>query len=180
MSQNKWTLGQVQNHLEINCEDYGAAVMIGALYKKLYGEYPKIGLSGFQAGAIDQLLEVLPDAKIKEINVVAKKTGTLILERKADRNILYKKATDKWGFASQLVAACEELGELIVEVAKMYNGKRPDNIKLIDELADVKIMIEQIENNYCIDVEVDIRKLEKLKRLQSIINKEGNSHPVKS
>jgi hypothetical protein len=38
-------------------EEYNAMIMVGALYKKIYGDYPKIGLSGQQAIFIDELLE---------------------------------------------------------------------------------------------------------------------------
>jgi len=57
----EWSLKDVEDHIKVNVTDYGAAVVVGALFKKLYGVYPKIGLSGFQAGAIDALLLVLPD-----------------------------------------------------------------------------------------------------------------------
>lgn len=59
----KWTKEEIEIHIKSNLgeDNYGAAVIIGALFYKLYGEYPKIGLSGFQAGAIDSLKDVLPD-----------------------------------------------------------------------------------------------------------------------
>lgn len=103
----------------------------------------------------------------------------MIFERKVDRYRLYAEAAQKWGFKSQLVATCEELAELIVEVAKQFNGKRKDLTKLIDEMADAKIMMEQIECNYDIFDYVELRKIEKLRRLHNLITQEGNSHPVK-
>ena len=58
----KWNRCELIEHIRLNLmERYSSAVIVGALYKKLYGGYPKIGLSGFQASAIDSLLEVLPD-----------------------------------------------------------------------------------------------------------------------
>lgn len=49
------------DHVKQNLDSsYGSAVIIGALYFKIYGEYPKIGLSGFQASAIDSLVPLLP------------------------------------------------------------------------------------------------------------------------
>lgn len=62
----QWTLEEVEEHIKTNLGEgneyaYSAAVLCGALFKKLYGRYPKIGLSGFQAEAISSLLKVLPD-----------------------------------------------------------------------------------------------------------------------
>jgi hypothetical protein len=63
----KWTKEEIEKHIVANLQDdsgcgYSAAVVVGGLFKKMYGEYPKIGLSGFQAGAIDSLVNVLPDS----------------------------------------------------------------------------------------------------------------------
>jgi len=57
----KWTKKEIEAHIKINVTSYDAAVVVGALFKKLYGVYPSIGLSGFQASAIDSLQEVLPE-----------------------------------------------------------------------------------------------------------------------
>ena len=59
----KWTLEQVDESLRINVKDYGSAIAVAGLYKKLYGVFPKIGLSGAQAGYADALVKVLPDSK---------------------------------------------------------------------------------------------------------------------
>lgn len=69
----KWNKKQLQDHIRDNIwsedEDsgtthgYGAAVVVAALYKKLYGELPKIGLSGFQAEAVKSVIEAMPSAE---------------------------------------------------------------------------------------------------------------------
>ncbi len=50
-----WTKKELQEHIKTNIwsEDekgethgYSGAVVVAALYKKIYGEFPKIGLSG--------------------------------------------------------------------------------------------------------------------------------------
>ena len=45
----KWTKEEVAEHLRINLIEkagsYSAEVVVAALYKMLYGEFPKIGLS---------------------------------------------------------------------------------------------------------------------------------------
>lgn len=58
--QMKWNKEEIELHIKANVKDYSAAIVAGALFKKLYGEYPKIGLSGFQAEAIDVLVEKFP------------------------------------------------------------------------------------------------------------------------
>jgi len=62
-SVDKWTLQELQEHIKINT-DYSSAVVVAALYKKLYGYFPKIGLSGFQGEAAQHVFESLPDYDI--------------------------------------------------------------------------------------------------------------------
>lgn len=86
------------------------------------------------------------------------------------RNEIYDMASEKWGSTSQLVVALEELAELSVEIAKKINDKRDSNEPLIDELADARIMIEQVENIFGVETEVQYRIEQKLARLEGIIN----------
>lgn len=44
-------------------ENYNAMVEVAALYKKIYGHFPKIGLSGQQGAFADSLIPRLPDIK---------------------------------------------------------------------------------------------------------------------
>ena len=67
----KWSKEELQEHIRVNVwsvdkateeiHGYGAAIVAAALYEKLYGERPRIGLSGYQAGAVDSLIEAMPD-----------------------------------------------------------------------------------------------------------------------
>lgn len=86
-----------------------------------------------------------------------------------ERREIYKRAVKKFGFKAQFLAAIEELAELQVEIAKELNGKRPDITNLIDEVADVKIMIEQIEYMLNIDVSVNARILKKIDKLKGYL-----------
>jgi hypothetical protein len=63
MGMNKWTKEQLTEHIKVNVKDYGAAIVVAALYKKIYGEFPSIGLSGFQAGGADSIIEVMPESE---------------------------------------------------------------------------------------------------------------------
>jgi hypothetical protein len=55
----KWTKEEFQGHLRVNT-DYGSAVVVAALYHKIYGEFPEIGLSGHQGSGAEYLLKVMP------------------------------------------------------------------------------------------------------------------------
>lgn len=66
MKFKKWSHEDLLTHIKANFKfDYSTAIIIGALYKKLYGTYPKLGLSGFQAEAIDTVVKHMPEASIK-------------------------------------------------------------------------------------------------------------------
>jgi hypothetical protein len=67
MNENEqtWSIEDLEEHIKVNVKDHGAMVVVGALFKNIYGVYPKIGLSGFQASCIDQLSESI--ANIKEL-----------------------------------------------------------------------------------------------------------------
>jgi hypothetical protein len=60
---SKWTHEEVFEHIRVNVKDYGSAVVVAALYKKLYGDFPKIGMSGAQAEFADSIIPKLPEPK---------------------------------------------------------------------------------------------------------------------
>lgn len=65
------------------------------------------------------------------------------------RNEVYKKALDRWGQRAQLEMAQEEATELALAVRKYI--RKDDDItfsQLVEEIADVEIMIEQIQMMY--------------------------------
>jgi len=58
----KWTEKEIAKHVNINVKDYGAIVVVDALYKKLYGHHLEgVGLSGAQAGCADSIVSQLPN-----------------------------------------------------------------------------------------------------------------------
>lgn len=64
----KWAQEQLNDHIRKNLGDgdnysYGSAVVIAALHKKLYGVFPKIGMSGSQAEFADSIVPNLPEPK---------------------------------------------------------------------------------------------------------------------
>jgi len=59
---------------------------------------------------------------------------------------LMQAALDRWGFNSQVGQAIEECAELIVALQKYTNRTLKPNIteKILDEIADVEMMLAQI------------------------------------
>jgi len=58
---------------------------------------------------------------------------------------IYQRALNLWGYEAQLNMAIEELGELIVKLAKLrrlVNGSNEDDVA--SEIADVEIMMAQL------------------------------------
>ena len=68
-----------------------------------------------------------------------------------------------YGARSQLMMAIEEMSELTKEICK-YERFKGNESKLIDEIADVKIMVEQLEYILGVNKEVDSRITYKLER----------------
>ena len=88
---------------------------------------------------------------------------------KEDRTEIYLKAINKWGSTAQLEMAQEEATELALAVRKFVRD--PSNIRineLADEIADVQIMIEQMETMMPnLNKIISERKKYKLTRLEN-------------
>lgn len=79
----KFDKTKLDEHLKINVgSEYGAAIVCSALYKKIYGEFPKLGLSGFQGEAAQFVFESLPEPKSSQ--APQGKTGFFIDQEKAE------------------------------------------------------------------------------------------------
>ena len=75
-----------------------------------------------------------------------------------------EKAIEKWGKEAQTIVAMEECAELIQASSKQLRRKDKSINHLIEELADVRIMIEQIEYLYGIKNLVEDEMIFKLDR----------------
>jgi hypothetical protein len=73
-------------------------------------------------------------------------------------------AWTKWGQLAQMVKACEGMGELTVQLCKVVNHSPTVRSAIIDEIADVLIMVLQLREAYEPSV-VDQRAEYKLDRL---------------
>lgn len=84
-------------------------------------------------------------------------------------NEILKKAVQHFGVYPQMFLLCEEMAELTKAIMKFkrYDFEcSADN--LMEEIADVQIMIEQMRIIFNTDI-IDKYRVEKLKRLSSII-----------
>jgi len=82
---------------------------------------------------------------------------------------IYKKAIEKWGNPSQLLMVMEELAELIQAISHLLRNKYKAKSKVIEELADVEIMCEQLRIMINEDEKIDKVKEEKLNRLSGLL-----------
>lgn len=90
-------------------------------------------------------------------------------EKRIERTQTYIKLFKKYSETAQLVVAIEELSELQKELCKDLRGKgKRENI--IEEIADVSIMLEQLYLIYNIeDCEIDEMIDKKIERTKGIL-----------
>lgn len=77
---------------------------------------------------------------------------------------LYKRVVMRWGKDSQVIMAIEEMAELTKELCNEFRG-RTSVERIVDEIADVEIMMGQMRVIFDCGALVEKRKEEKLKRL---------------
>lgn len=71
-SKETWDTPRIEAHLKANLNNehcYGAAIVVAALFYKLYGHFPKVGLSGYQAEAASFLVDVLPMPESQQLEL---------------------------------------------------------------------------------------------------------------
>ncbi len=78
---------------------------------------------------------------------------------------LYKRALKVWGKEPQMLQVIEEMSELIKEILKNVNRKKDNTAEIIEETADVEIMLAQLKCCYGIEEQVASYKAEKLKTI---------------
>lgn len=80
-----------------------------------------------------------------------------------------QKALDTFGIENQSNQTIEELAELIVAINKWKRHGSLEN--MIEEIADVEIMILQLKMYFQFALEVQEKKKEKIERLKNILRK---------
>lgn len=99
------------------------------------------------------------------------KTKNMNVKEFIDDTIL-KRAIDVWGFNAQCEMIIEECMELALAMQKLKRKRGDKDIKLsnvIDEIADVKIMLRQAERMFPIDM-INERVVFKMNRLEERLN----------
>lgn len=82
---------------------------------------------------------------------------------------IYKKAFRQWDY-SQVIMAIEEQGELIKALCKFWRDPSVTNAgNLSEEIADVGIMIEQLQVVFKCEGEVRKVRRRKLRRLKKLL-----------
>lgn len=84
---------------------------------------------------------------------------------------LYTCAIGRWGEQLQIDMAIEEMAELITELARNRRG-RGRRAHVEEEIADVRIMLEQLELIYDCAAEVREWRRRKLERLENRLTAE--------
>jgi len=78
---------------------------------------------------------------------------------------VYKRALATWGKDAQMLQVIEEMSELTKEILKNVNRHKDNVAAIIEETADVEIMLAQLK--YCYDIyeQVDEYKQQKLQKI---------------
>lgn len=94
-------------------------------------------------------------------------------------NPVLKRALETWGEEPQMLMVVEEMSELMKEILKNINRKKNNVSEIIEETADVEIMLEQLKENYQIAEQVAAYKAEKIKVIENRLNEWDKTHPKK-
>lgn len=81
------------------------------------------------------------------------------------RRSVYTAAIDKFGEDCQIWKAVEEMSELTKEICKFQNGGGATRESIVDEIADVTIMMEQLRILFNVNDDVQERIDFKVSRL---------------
>ncbi len=84
------------------------------------------------------------------------------------REIVYRKASERFGKVQQITKAVEEMSELQKELCKVLIGEM-NLLNIIEEIADVEIVIEQMRMIFNSDRDIERVKAEKIARLERIM-----------
>lgn len=86
----------------------------------------------------------------------------------------YERAVKVWGKDAQMLQVIEEMSELTKEILKNVNRKKDNVAELIEETADVEIMLEQLKYCFQIHQQVDEYKKNKLLKIDKRLDEWEN------
>lgn len=90
-------------------------------------------------------------------------------------NPVLKRALHTWGEQAQMMVV-EEMSELMKEILKNVNRGKDNLAEIIEETADVEIMLEQLKENYQIADKVEAYKSEKIKLIERRLDDWDKTH----
>ena len=82
------------------------------------------------------------------------------------------KAIHTNGNKKQAFVAVEEMSELTKEICKNFNREEDNVLNIIEEIADVEIMMEQLKIIYGCETDVERIKKHKVERLKARLGNE--------
>lgn len=91
-------------------------------------------------------------------------------------NPVLKRALHTWGEQAQMMMVVEEMSELMKEILKNVNRGKDNLAEIIEETADVEIMLEQLKENYQIADKVEAYKSEKIKLIERRLDNWDKTH----
>ena len=91
-------------------------------------------------------------------------------------NPVLKRALHTWGEQAQMMMVVEEMSELMKEILKNVNRGKDNLAEIIEETADVEIMLEQLKENYHIADKVEAYKSEKIKLIERRLDDWDKTH----
>lgn len=93
---------------------------------------------------------------------------------KVNEQELYKRTIKVWGKDAQMLQVIEEMSELTKEILKNINRHKDNVAEIIEETADVEIMLGQLKCCYDIDKQVADYKASKLLTIQERLDEWEN------
>ena len=91
-------------------------------------------------------------------------------------NPVLKRALQTWGGQAQMLMGVEEMSELTKEILKNVNRGKDNVAAIVEETADVEIMLEQLKENYQIADKVEAYKSEKIKLIERRLDDWDKTH----
>lgn len=79
---------------------------------------------------------------------------------------IYERALNSWGRDTQMLQVIEEMSELTKEILKNVNRQKDNMAEIVEETADVEIMLEQLKCCYGIAQDVENYKAQKLLKIE--------------
>ena len=92
------------------------------------------------------------------------------------KETIYERALRVWHKTPQMLQVIEEMSELTKEILKNVNRGKDNIDELIEETADVEIMLEQLKCCYDIKDKVESYKAKKLKKIEKRLDDWEKTH----